>query len=89
MANNFVFHPGALHIVFAFQHVIGIYIQNIGLDQSFIDCHICGPVTVNQILNGKHMKREMEAHMVLILTLNKICLKDLSKTFSETLLRMF
>ena len=53
IANNFVFRPGELHIVFAFQHAMGIYIENSGLDQSFIDCDIYGPVTVNQILNGK------------------------------------
>ena len=88
IANDFVFRPGELHIVFAFQHVIGKYIkyiENSGLDQSFIDCDIYGPATVNQILNGKHMKRRIEACMVLYLALNKICLKDFSKTFPETL----
>ena len=61
IANNFVFRPGELHIVFAFQHTIGQYIEYSGLDQFFIDCDIYGSVTVNQILNGKHMKRGMEA----------------------------
>ena len=61
IANNFVWRAGELHIVFTFQHVIGKYIENSSLDQSFIDCDIYGPVTVNQILNGKHMKRGMEA----------------------------
>ena len=65
ISNNFVFRPGELHIVLAFQHASGKYIENSGLDQYFIDCDIYGPVTVNQILNGKHMKRGMEAHMVL------------------------
>ena len=58
---NFVFRPGELHIAFASEHAIGKYIENSGLDQSFIGCDIYGPVTVNQILNGKHMKRGMEA----------------------------
>ena len=31
------------------------------------------------------MKKRMEAYMVLYLALNKICLKDFSKTFPETL----
>ena len=82
IANNFVFRPGELHIVCNFQHAIGKYIENSGLDQSFIDCDIYGPVTVNQILKGKLMKKGMEAYMVLYLALNKICLKDFSKTFS-------
>ena len=83
IANNFVFRAGELHIVF--QHAIDKYIENSGLDQSFTDCDIYGPVTVNQILNGRHMKRGMETYMVLYLALNKICLKDFSKTFPETL----
>ena len=65
ITNNFVFRPGELHIVLAFQHANVKYIENSGLDQYFIDCDIYEPVTVNQILNGKHMKRGMEAHMVL------------------------
>ena len=85
IAHNFVFRPGELHIASAFQHAIGKYIENSGIDQSFIDCDIYGPVTVSKILNGKLMKRGMEAYMVLYLALNKICLKDFSKTFPETL----
>ena len=77
IANNFVWRAGELPIVFTFQHVIGKYIENSSLDQSFIDCDIYGPVTGNQILNGKHMKRGMEAYVVLYL--------DFSKTFPETL----
>ena len=59
IANNFpllVFRPGELHIVLAFQYANGKYIEKSGLDQSFIDCDIYGPVTVNQILNGKHRR---------------------------------
>ena len=85
IANNFVFRPGELHIVLVFQHANGKYIENSSLDQFFIDCDIYGPVIVNQILNEKHMKRGMETHMVLYLTLNKICLEDFSKTFPDTL----
>ena len=50
ITNNFVFRPGELHIVFSFQHAIGKYIENSGLDQSFIDCNIYGPATVSQYL---------------------------------------
>ena len=85
IANNFVFRPGEHHIVFAFQHAIGKYIENSSLEQSFIDCDIYGPVTVNQILNARHMRRGMEAYMVLYLALNKIYLKYFSKIFPETL----
>ena len=34
---NFVFHPGELHIAFAFLHTMGKYIQGSGIDQTFIE----------------------------------------------------
>ena len=80
--NEFVFRPRELHIVFVFQHAISRYIENSGLDQTFIDCNIYGPVTVNQILNAKHMKRGMEAYMVLYLVLNKLKANKQAKNVS-------
>ena len=78
IASNFVFLPGELHIVSAFQHVIGKYLENSGLGQSFIDCDIYVPATVNQILNGKHMKRVREALPSLEQNLSKIFFENLS-----------
>ena len=36
---------------------MGKYIENSGLDQVFIESSIYGPTTLNQIVQGKHMKR--------------------------------
>ena len=69
---NSVFHLGELHIVFAFLHAIGKYIQDSGIDQTFIEAGLYGPPTLNQILRGKHMKDGMEAHTVMYLSLH-IC----------------
>ena len=54
---NFIFRPWELHIVFAFLHAIGKYIEGSGLDQILIEAVIYGPASLAQILRGKHMKR--------------------------------
>ena len=74
---NFVFRPSKLHMVFAFLHAMGKYIQDSGIDQTFIEAGLYRPATLNQILTGKHIKRGMEAHMVIYLCLHKIYLKKL------------
>ena len=69
---NYIFRLGELHIVFAFLKVIGKYILGSGLDQMLIEAGVYGPTTLGQILEGKHMKRGMEAHMIIYLSLYKV-----------------
>ena len=69
-----MFRPGELHFFFAFQHAIG---------EALIDCDIYGPVAVSQILKGKHMKRGMEAYMILYLALNRMCLNECFEKYSN------
>ena len=57
---------------------MGKYIQDSGIDQTFIETGLYGPATLNQILRGKHMKSEMEAHMVIYLCLRKMYIKEFS-----------
>ena len=61
---KFVFRLGELHIVFAFLKTVDKYIECSGLNQIFVEANIYGSTTSDQILNGKHMKRAMEAYMV-------------------------
>ena len=68
---NVVFRLGELHIVFAFLKTIGKYIECSGLDQIFVEANIYGSTTLDQILNGNHMKRAMEAYMVQYIGLYK------------------
>ena len=63
---NFVFRLGELHVVFAFLKVLGKYISGSGLDQVLVNVGAYGPTTLAQILDGKHMKRGVEAHMVVV-----------------------
>ena len=69
---NFILRLGELHIVFAFLKVIGKYIQGSGMNQVLIEAGIYGTTTLGQILEGKHMKRAMEVHMVIYQSLCKI-----------------
>ena len=71
---NVVFHLGELHLVFAFLKTIGKYIGCSGLDQIFVEANIYGSTTLDQILNGKHVKRAMEAYMVQYIALYKLSL---------------
>ena len=75
---NFVFCPGELHIVFAFLHAMGKYIQDSGIDQTFIEAGLYGPATLHQIeWNG------MEAHMVMYLCLHKMYTKEFLTKYPE------
>ena len=55
---------------------MGKYIQDSGIDQTFVEAGLYGPAALSQILRGKHMKHGMEACMVMYLFLHKIYLKE-------------
>ena len=42
---------------------IGLYIESSGLDDIWTESDIYGPATVKQFLEGKNMKRGLEAHV--------------------------
>ena len=77
ISKQFIFRMGELHIVFAVLKTLGKIIDGSGLDQSFIEARIYGPNTVEQIKNGKHMKRSFEGFLTLYVSLYKIYLNDL------------
>ena len=62
---------------------MGKYIQDSGIDKAFIEVGLYWPVTLNQILKGKHIKRGMEAHMVMNLCLHKMYMKELFTKYPE------
>ena len=49
--------------MFAALKTLGKIIDGSGLDQSFIEARIYGSNTVEQIKNGKHMKRSCEGSL--------------------------
>ena len=42
---------------------IGAYVENSRLDFSWTEADLYGPATVKQILEGRHMRRAIEAHV--------------------------
>ena len=64
---EFIFRLRELYIVFAMLKFIGKYIEESGLDRLFVEAGLYGESTLSQILNGKHMKRAMEAHLTIYL----------------------
>ena len=74
---QFIFCMGELYIVFAALKTLGKIIDGSGLDQSFIEARLYGSNTVQQIKNGKHMKRSFQGFLTLYASLCKIYLKEL------------
>ena len=60
---KWILRPGELHTVMAQLRTIGSYIESSGLDDVWTESDIYGPATVKQILEGKNMKRGIEAHV--------------------------
>ena len=76
IAENFVFRLGELHIVFAMLKVIGKYVDCSGIDRLYIEGGIYGHTTLGQIIDGKHMKRCIEAYVTMYLALFSKFLQD-------------
>ena len=67
--NNNILRPGELHVVMAQLKTIGAYIENSGIDMTWIESDLYGPCTVKQILEGNHVKRTETAHLVTLQSL--------------------
>ena len=70
--DHLVLRPGELHIVMAQLCTIGAYIENSGLDLCWTEADMYGPLTVKQILEGNHVKRGVEAHVVTLQALSNM-----------------
>ena len=64
-----------MRIVFAMLKCIEKYIEENGLDRLFVEAGLYGESSLSQILNGKRMKRAMEAHITMYLALYCVYLR--------------
>ena len=62
--DHLLLRPGELHFVMAQLRTLGAYVENSGLDFCWTEADLYGPSTVRQILEGKHVKRGVDAHLV-------------------------
>ena len=67
--DHLVLRPGELHIVMAQLRCIGAYIENSGIDYCWTEADLYGPVKVKQLIEGKHVRRAIEAHVVTLQSL--------------------
>lgn len=61
-----ILRAGELHIVMSQLRTIGEFIENSGLDLAWTEADLYGSATVKQILEGKHVRRGIEAHLVTV-----------------------
>ena len=60
---KWVLRLGEMHTVMAALRAAGNAIKDSGLDEAWSEADIFGPTRTRQILEAKHMKRALEAHM--------------------------
>ena len=66
---QFILRSGELYTVMAMLRTIGSYIDNSGLDTSWLESDMYRPATHRQLLDGNHVKRAIQAHMTTLLAL--------------------
>jgi hypothetical protein len=66
MFKHFVFRVGEFHTVLCSLRALGSFIESSGIDDAWIQSDIYGPTTSRQILEGKHMKRAVDAHIITV-----------------------
>ena len=60
---NYVFRLGEFHTVLCSLRAIGSFVENSGIDDAWVQSDIYSPATCRQILEGKHIKRALDAHV--------------------------
>jgi len=53
---------GEFHTVLCALRAIGSTVEGSGIDDAWVTADIYGPVTTGKILEGKHMRRSVDAH---------------------------
>ena len=56
---------------------IDAYVEGSGINTSWVESGIYGPVTVKKIAEGKHVKRGVEAHLLTLQTLRTLIVRIL------------
>ena len=86
---NWCIRFGGLHITMAALKCLGKYIEGSGIDLTWEEAGIYGSVTVRQILNGCHIYRCIEAHIVTLIALFTMCIQVIFSEDEKTFLEQF
>ena len=76
LREKFVLRLGELHVIFAQLRAIGTYIDQSGIEKSWLQGDCIGSGTVDQILNCSHMKRAIHMHEVTLISLYSVLMRD-------------
>ena len=61
---KWVLHIGEFHTVLCALRAIGAAVEGSGINDAWVTADIYGPVTPRKILEGKHMRRSVDAHIM-------------------------
>ena len=73
---KWVLRPGEMHTVMAALRATGNAIEDSGLEETWFEADIYGPTTTRQIIEAKHMKRALEAHMTTVQALYDLYVEE-------------
>ena len=80
---KWVLKPGELHIIIAQLHTIGDFIRGSGIPEIWIESNLYGTATTQQILEGKHVRRGLEAHITTLSALTMLLFEEFSQEHPE------
>lgn len=69
---KWIIRLGSLHTIIAALKCLGKYIEGSGMDIAWEMSGLYGPVTVNQIIDGRHIYRGIRAHTVTLIALHSL-----------------
>ncbi len=73
---KWVLRLGEMHTVMAALRAAGNAIEDSGLEEAWSEADIYGPTTTRQILEARHMKRALEAHMTTVQVLYDLYVEE-------------
>ena len=74
--NKWVVCPGAFHTSLCAIRCLGKTIEGSGIDEAWVEADMYSSVTVNQIINGSHYSRSLEAHEVTLQVLFDLWIEE-------------
>ena len=74
--NQWVLHIGEMHTVMAALRAVGSSIEDRGINEAWTAADLYGPVTTRQILEARHIKRALDAHMTTIRALHELYIEE-------------
>ena len=76
LTNNCVLKVGEFHTVICTLQAIGSSIETSGIDDAWIEAGIYSSTTTRQLLEGRHMKRAVTAHIITLQALHDLLLDE-------------